>query len=378
MNLLYLRSSDIYLVLMNYVYLHSGILENSFSKPNKITLPCFSGAPCLSCRYLRKALLTRMSWLKCHRRKQVRTAAQRLRSTLQKHRRLSKKVLSLKGRIEGMRAKNAALKEETLEEKISTLPPKQQENVRHCFRASKRKSTNGMRFTNEWMLECILMKMRSPKLYRHLRRHNILVLPGDTTLRKYTASYRSGFGFNRKVLETLKTKTDTMDTFSRHGGILVDEMKLSEHLSIDKTGRIGGFVDMGPFIPRADANLPCDHGMVVMFVPFAGKFSQVLGVFAAHGNVKGDLLCKILIETTILAEQAGLFVDFITCDGASWNRRMWTSMGIQGTSSKITCKVKHPVDPKRNLHFLSDFPHLVKCLRNSLLKGGFSTPNGRV
>lgn len=52
-------------------------------------------------------------------------------------------------------------------------------------------------------------------------------------------------------------------------------------------------------------------------------------------------------------------------------------MGVQGSASKITCKVKHPVDAKRELHFLSDFPHLIKCLRNSLLKGGFNTPDGR-
>ncbi|KAG0413225.1 hypothetical protein HPB47_009616, partial [Ixodes persulcatus] len=48
------------------------------------------------------------------------------------------------------------------------------------------------------------------------------------------------------------------------------------------------------------------------FVPFAGKFSQILRVLAAHGNVKGELLSKILVEATILAEQAKLFVDFVS------------------------------------------------------------------
>lgn len=43
-----------------------------------------------------------------------------------------------------------------------------------------------MRFTSEWMLECILMKIKSPKLYRHLRINNILVLPSNTTIKKYT------------------------------------------------------------------------------------------------------------------------------------------------------------------------------------------------
>ncbi|KAH7978066.1 hypothetical protein HPB49_004354 [Dermacentor silvarum] len=168
-----------------------------------------------------------------------------------------------------------------------------------------------------------------------------------------------------------------MDNFRCHGGLLFDEMKLSEHLSVEQSGKLRGFVDLGPFTPPQDANLPCDHGMVVKFVPFTGEFSQIIGAFATHGNVKGSLLCKILIEAIILVK-AGLFVDFVTCDVASWNRRMWTIMGIQGTANNVTCKVKHPADSKRSLHFLSDFPHLLKCLRNSLLKGGFNTPDGRV
>ncbi|XP_042146902.1 uncharacterized protein LOC115318424 [Ixodes scapularis] len=274
-----------------------------------------------------------------------------------------------------MKARNAVMKEETLMEKIAMLSQKQQESVRHCFAALRRKSTRGMHFTNDWVLECILMKMKSPKLYRHIRTHGILVLPSNTTLKKYTSTYKSDFGFSKKILQTLKEKTSTMKTFRCHGGILIDEIKLSEHLCIVKSGKLQGFVDLGPFTQPKGANLPCDHGMVVMFVPFAGKFSQILGVFAAHGNVKGELLSKIVVKATILAEQAGLFVDFMTCDGASWNRKMWKLMGIQATATKVTCKVEHPVDPKRFLHFLSDFSHLGKCLRNSLLKGALTHQN---
>lgn len=121
-----------------------------------------------------------------------------------------------------MKAQNAKIKMEALEEKIAMLPEKQQESVRHCFAASKRKSTRGMQFTKEWMLECILMKMKSPKLYRHIRKQNILVLPSNTTLKKYTAAYKTGFGFCRKMLDTLKAKTSSMDSFKRHGGLLID------------------------------------------------------------------------------------------------------------------------------------------------------------
>ncbi|KAL3209921.1 hypothetical protein MRX96_037562 [Rhipicephalus microplus] len=51
-------------------------------------------------------------------------------------------------------------------------------------------------------------------------------------------------------------------------------------------------------------------------------------------------------------------------------------MGIYATESSTKCKVQHPVDNKRSLHFISDFPHLVKCIRNGLLQADFTTPTG--
>ncbi|XP_064479699.1 uncharacterized protein LOC135393046 [Ornithodoros turicata] len=57
---------------------------------------------------------------------------------------------------------------------------------------------------------------------------------------------------------------------------------------------------------------------------------------------------------------------------------MWKRFGIKATSSDIKCCAPHPVDLNRFLYFVSDFPHLLKCLRNMLLKCGFDTPHGRI
>ncbi|XP_037515317.1 uncharacterized protein LOC119391735 [Rhipicephalus sanguineus] len=85
-----------------------------------------------------------------------------------------------------------------------------------------------------------------------------------------------------------------------------------------------------------------------------------------------------MLEAVILAEKAGLKVDFITSDGATWNRKMWSVMGIKASLTETKCSTLHPVDPTRKLHFLSDFPHLIKCLRNGLLRSDYETPEGRV
>ncbi|KAL1469034.1 hypothetical protein MTO96_041079 [Rhipicephalus appendiculatus] len=57
---------------------------------------------------------------------------------------------------------------------------------------------------------------------------------------------------------------------------------------------------------------------------------------------------------------------------------MWRMMGVKATRKEIVAKRVHPSDNKRYLHFLSDFPHLVKNLRNRLLQTAFDTPDGKV
>lgn len=177
--------------------------------------------------------------------------------------------------------------------------------------------------------------MRSPKLYEYIRRQCILVLPGKATLWKYMSNYMGLFGFNEKLFEMLKEKTSVMDSFKCHGGLGIEEVKLSEHLSSDTAGKVAGFVDLRPYTPKEEKHVLSNHGLVVMFVPLTGSWTQILGTFATNRNVKGDLLSKIILEDVMLAEKAVLFVDYATCDAAPWNRKMWKIMGIKGNSKYL-------------------------------------------
>lgn len=290
--------------------------------------------------------------------------------------RMKKRLETAQSSIAQMKADNERISDEAYEEGIRMLPPKQQLAVRACFQAARRRSTNGMVYDDEWVLECLLMRMRSPKLYEHLRTQKILILPSRSRLQRYFCNFRGGFGFSPKLFSALQKKTEGMEKFSCRGGILVDEMKLSEHLDVRQSGDIQGFVDLGEFTTTSHNHDLCNHGMVILFQPFTGSWTQILGVFAAKGNVKADVLSKIILEATILAEKSGLYVDYITSDAASWNRSMWRMFGIQGTAEVVRCKVQHPVDEQRYLYFVSDFPHLVKNIRNIFLAKGFSLPGG--
>ena len=149
------------------------------------------------------------------------------------------------------------------------------------------------------------------------------------------------------------------------GMILVDEMKLSTSLAFNKkTLKVEGFTDLGKWTPDHQKGEKGDHALVIMFQPFKGSWVQALGCFLSKGSASGSVLHKILAEGIVLAENAGLKVDGIASDGASWNRSMWNFFGI----SEENASVPHPVDESRKLWFFSDFPHLIKCMRNFFTK----------
>jgi hypothetical protein len=101
-----------------------------------------------------------------------------------------------------------------------------------------------------------------------------------------------------------------------------------------------------------------------MFQPFVGPWTQTIGCYLSKNNVNGDILAKMCLEAIARLENSGFKVDGIVSDGASWNRKMWSEMGID--LEKGTCE--HPMDDKRQLHFFSDVPHLIKNLRSYVLQ----------
>lgn len=167
--------------------------------------------------------------------------------------RTKKKLANARIQVAHMKERTEALSEETFNSKIKSLPSKHQLVVKSCFLAARRKSHKGMRYDDEWILECMLMRMRSPKLYEHFRRQSIMVLPGRTCLKKYLQRFKGGFGLSTKAFDALNEKAKTMDAYSRHGGLVIDEIKLSEHLNVKSVGEYScnEFLDRSVYTVKA-------------------------------------------------------------------------------------------------------------------------------
>lgn len=185
------------------------------------------GESCAQCKYLRRLAQNRLRRKRI--KKQARIKTNKSHNISRALNRAKKSLAGVQQQVAQMKAQNEALSESAVEAKMKRLPQKQQLAVRTCFRAAQRRSLKGMPYDDNWIIECVMMRMRSPKLYEHLRRESIFVLPGRSCLQKYLQRFKGGFGLNQNIFSALKEKTKGMDTFSRHGGLLIDEIKLSEH-----------------------------------------------------------------------------------------------------------------------------------------------------
>jgi len=74
----------------------------------------------------------------------------------------------MKSNILSFKKKFSKLKEVTVDKTIKDMPIIQQEAVKMCYKACSAQSGHSMRYTNNWVYECILVKIKSTALYQKL------------------------------------------------------------------------------------------------------------------------------------------------------------------------------------------------------------------
>lgn len=65
------------------------------------------------------------------------------------------------------------------------------------------KNCKDMKYEEEWLLECLLVRVKTPAVYDHLRENNIIPLPCKDILRKLTSCLSTEFGFNDFAMESI-------------------------------------------------------------------------------------------------------------------------------------------------------------------------------
>lgn len=257
----------------------------------------------------------------------------------------------------------------------------------------KDKHKRDMRYDSDWLLECQLMRIKSPRLYVHLRERGLMPLPSLQTLRNLTAAMSPSFGFNTFGLQMIKKRLQDLPVEERFVCYSFDEMGIAPECEFNKStlqfdGLMTNYKHL--FNDEADKNnndsskdcsanidkTLADHALVLMVRNLMGpKWELPIAVFPAKNAVKGSDLPKLFTKAMIALEDIGARVIACVCDGSQTNVTFWNQLGVFGRSNdlkgkrkKVFCnKVRHPSQDETPIWFLRDAPHLMKCIRNHIL-----------
>lgn len=105
-------------------------------------------------------------------------------------------------------------------ELVRNLPKEQQESIRACIVASQTKGPTGMRYSKAFILEALLLRIKSARAYNHMRDHNIISLPSMITLTRHLNVLKPSYGFLDGVYAALKTKSVEMKPEDKRGNLL--------------------------------------------------------------------------------------------------------------------------------------------------------------
>ncbi|CAI6368522.1 unnamed protein product [Macrosiphum euphorbiae] len=257
-----------------------------------------------------------------------------------------------------------------LEERLTTnkIPTNQRVALHEILSASQVLNLKGRRYSEDWILLCLLFHMRSPCGYNFVRNNDIMPLPCVRTIRRYLSSIDTQCGFDPKFLQMFSLYMAQKEEFQRHGLLVFDEISTRESIAVNSANlTYTGLVDFGEEGEKGKTfSDKANHGLVFMFIPLEDNYAQPVGVFASKGPTKGVVLTQLVIKAITVLEKAGAFIHGIVCDGSAPNRKFWSEMGICGKINKVKNWFEHPTDEKRKIFVFSDTPHLFKNIRNRL------------
>ncbi|KAH8025801.1 hypothetical protein HPB51_012123 [Rhipicephalus microplus] len=194
----------------------------------------------------------------------------------------------------------------------------------------------------------------------------LMPLPTTTRLRQMMKGMPCEFGFNKVSLDSIGALMKNKAGVQCYGTLVLDAMKVREVVAFNKsTYKVDGFVDYGD---GHDSETTADHALVLMFVPLFHSWVQAIASFATRHAAPGRVLARLVLEAILQLHKHNATVVAVISDGASTNKAMWSCFGIKGKLHESKHRVDHPCVPDQQLYFLCDVPHIIKCIRNYLMR----------
>ncbi len=218
-------------------------------------------------------------------------------------------------------------------------------------------SKTGRRYGVQERRFALATHYHSPKTYRFLA--SIFKLPSVSTLHSWLRNVSINVGWSKPSLAALKVRARALPKEETLCGIAFDAMSVKESLHFDSASdSIFGREDFGE---HGASKKQANHALVFMVKGLLKKWKTVFGRFFYAGGLS-TIKLRDLYETAIKKiQETGFKVMFTVCDQEGVHRSLFHSLGM--TKENPSFEVNG-----EKVHFFYDSPHLLKSLRNTLLK----------
>ncbi|XP_052237193.1 uncharacterized protein LOC127848653 [Dreissena polymorpha] len=243
---------------------------------------------------------------------------------------------------------------------------------------------NGRRWSKDFISTCLQLFNRSPKAYELLEQSKILLLPSKSVLILYKNAIKQDAGFDDACFEWMHEEAlkNGMDEEHCVGGLIFDEMTIQTDIHFENNGgllEMTGFTDIGQEgdICNKLRNGNCDklmgtHILQLLFLGLNG-FRFPFAHFVTKG-IQASELYGLFWKAIRLLYTYGFKVLYTCMDGAQCNRTfLHVCLGDNPASfiSSNPC-YNFPVV------FIMDISHVLKKIRNNILKSGNSKGSTRL
>jgi len=224
-----------------------------------------------------------------------------------------------------------------------------------------------MRYEHSFLIQCVILKMKSNKCYVHIRANGLLPLPSSSTIRRLLSSSECRFRWNSLALEHIIQELKGKEEHERFAVIMWDEIAITKDLRFDpRTLQWKGIVDYAGECTIMVPDGIADHVLVFVIRPLIGKWIQPFAWFGTKGAAPAVILNELIVKgISCLYDRAGAIVTAAVCDGVSTNKSVMATFGVSGAENGCSI-TNHPMNDKHQIHWLTDVPHLLKCTRNHM------------
>ena len=242
-----------------------------------------------------------------------------------------------------------------LEDALQKLPKNLANFIRMQIKLHSRKK-HGRRYSPEMKSIAISLFHAGGKAYRLLSK--LFILPDKSSIHRYISKLPSSTGISQAALKIIEQKVKQMSPRDKLCTLCMDEVSLKTHLFYSiKSDKIIGLEDFCLY----RTNKVATSALVLLLQSISGNWKQPIAYYLVNGGCPRDELESIIKGAIDKVESIGLNVVVVLSD-------MGSNFYSLALHLNVTPEQPWFIHNDKKYFLMFDPPHLIKCVRNNLMK----------